>query len=111
MVSGYEEDLGEFLSLFGPDEPPGLLAAAAVLFTRRWLLGQRIPWPSIFETDPLRVLLLLMAAARCGRGRGLHLAPDGSDLTRVQSAPLARARATLTAAPPARVPAPAGTTG
>lgn len=82
----------------------------AVLFLRGWRLGQRVLWPQE-AIDPVRVLLVLLAAARCGSGHGLHLAPDGADLTRVQAAPLTHARATLTAAPPARVPAPAGTAG
>jgi hypothetical protein len=69
----------------------------AVLLLRRKLLGSRILWP-LEAVDPVRVLVMLMAAAR--RGGGLHVTSDGGDLTGVQSAPLARARAILTAAPP-----------
>jgi hypothetical protein len=76
----------------------------AVLFLRGWQLGQRILWPS----EVIDLVLLLLAAARCDAGP--HLTPDGGDLTRIASAPFIHARATLTAAPPARV-CPAGATG
>jgi hypothetical protein len=79
----------------------------AALFLLGWRLGKRIAWP-LEAIDPVRVQLMILAAARCGTGP--HLAPDGADLTGIESAPLTHARATLTAAPPARV-CQAGTAG
>jgi hypothetical protein len=104
-----DSELGQFLAQFGPEVGEEMLEFAAMLFIKRWLLGQRLPWPTAFDGAFAAWLLLGMAAARCDAGP--HLTPGGSDLTRIPSAPLAHARATLTAAPPARVPCQAGTTG
>jgi hypothetical protein len=85
-----------------------LVGFAAALFMAGLRLGRRVLWPTALDAE-LALLLLLMLAARCDGEP--HLTPGGDDLFRIPSAPLPRAHAVLTCAPPARVPCPAGTAG
>ena len=101
--------LRDFLEMPQPGEPPGDQRLVRLIFAARLIALRVRPRPAAWPDAGLALgLLLLMLAAQAGRDYSLT---QGGELIRVPSAPLAHARATLTAAPPARVPCQAGTTG
>ena len=74
------------------------MAMRGALFLRRWLAAHRVPWPA--ET----LLLILLAVQAISPEPGSPGRPDDA-IVRVPAAPLVRAHAILTAAPPCS-PAP-----
>lgn len=101
-----DPEMDEFASGFDPDHGEEFELFRAALFLRGWRLTRRVPWP---------VLRLLLAVLIRESWRQDVTFPVGADRRPAAdlSPPVAllRARTILTAAPPARVPCPAGTTG
>lgn len=95
QAAGFDYEGDELIQMF-----------RAVLFLRGWRLARRVGWPAL-------VLLLLADLIREAEQDATGpLGTDrrpAADLT--PPVALLRARSVLTAAPPARVPCPAGTTG
>lgn len=104
-----DPEIEEFAGTWDPEADDLFELFRAVLFLRGWRLARRVPWPA------LALLLRLLLAGLIREARLDAVLPLGAD--RRPAADLAppvallRAHALLTAAPPARVPALAGTTG
>jgi hypothetical protein len=104
-----DKALEDFLFALDPAQETGDWFMAAVLgavFLRRWLADHRAPWPA---EALLRLALLILAALRAVSGEPGRPGRAGNPASRGPSAPLVRAHAILTAAPPSsRAPVPAG---
>jgi hypothetical protein len=96
--------LGEFVSGRGGD-----LLFAAALFALRWRLAERMPWPALFETETVALLLNFRAALVAAGVTAARL--PAAALTPAVADTCARLLLTAPAAPPARVLAAAGATG
>jgi len=109
LPGSVDEALDEFIFSLNPDQETGDWFMAAMLcavFLRRWYADHRAPWPA---EALLRLALLILAALRAASGEPGRPGPAGDAILRVPSAPLVRAHAILTAAPPSsRAPVPAG---
>lgn len=85
-----------------------LFAAALYMRTRR--LAAQVSHPAVIEAGFALCLLLLMLAAKAAIP-GIAAGTGDIVTASIPSEPAVLARALLTAAPPARVPCPAGTAG
>jgi hypothetical protein len=95
--------LGDFMSAQAGD-----LLFAAVMFALRWRLAERLPWPTLFATKPVAMLLDFRAALVAAGVTADHR--PAAALTPAVADTCARILLTAPAAPPALM-AIAGTRG